>query len=162
MKDVFDLISFLEDRVEYTNRHGIVIDLFRTGIYICSCFPGFEDKQDYISLDLCREFKTVSAFTTYFSIRSNRDLENICPEQLLEHFAIGNMDVYCNVYDPYFGGDLRFRKNENGLFGYDEDTDKYHFIPTLLSSANDFVQHTCNYFLQQSNTPAGKVDFSKS
>jgi hypothetical protein len=159
------LSTFLENRGEYTNVHDVSIDVMSGDVVYIECiYPGFDNSNKYISLEIGVEYKTIAEFASSFFIHSLRDLENISPCLLLQYFGEGKMglEVYCSIDDIYFGGSFRFRKNERGIFALDEDTDRYHAVWATLSNPDDFVNYTTSYFLECGNPPPERVEFSES
>jgi hypothetical protein len=140
-----DIIDFIcEQGGIYANSHGVSM---ATGInnnllvasHIRKVGAGSGESLEYFINE-----HTIRDFILDFGIRKVEDLAQIQPGQLRHLYEAGKALLVCDIGDPDTYP-LSFRKIGNRMIVIDNN-DNIHPLPGILTTPNEFIQHTRYYF----------------
>jgi len=145
-----EILKLLEDPLDgYTNlfdvqitanlkiQHDRVLRSTLQSISVTGYYPGYDNQQKEISLEVYADFKTILDFINRYKIVEVMDLEFITPELLLQHYQEGKGAVFCSVDSNY----LYFRIENDAMFVSDYSKPERK-IDKLLVGVEEFIEYT--------------------
>jgi len=138
-----ELREFFEDNGIIMNPFEVEIDSDLEYVNVCSLFPGYQEKDKMMSVELTCYCETMVDFICLFNLTSTRDLESITPEFLQSLYEQGNAEI-AYISHTYTSRILFFRKQEKSLFARTEDF-LQHKVATDLTTPDDFIAYSKNY-----------------
>ena len=152
MNDWDELDAILQ-KYDYTfiNDNGVVFTRVAPGfMFVDSPWPGRYIIDEISLVYLCND---ASDFFDRLEIKNANELYKVNQEILLKLFHAGEVIVACKTDE---GEILEFLKSEGKLIANKEDSDLIHIVKPDLSTPEEFIEYTKQYFLKLKDEPIRK------
>lgn len=155
--DIEEFWDRLSKEGEYKNSKGVQFEqLTGSEIYVNSKWPNFREKTDLFQLDLGGYFESTRKLSDALELRSKYDMEQLSPENMVDHFRKGNIHLVCMTFNGIFTGSLTFSVAENMLQAYNHQDDVNIQIDRIFETPDQYCDFTSDYFAKR--PPAENID----
>ena len=142
MKDVsYDIQAFMERELGlYLNPHCVEVSMSVEGDIGVSASWNDEIIDEDFSLELTYDVDNIDTFVDTFNLQDADELECLTPDDLLEQFHNGKVEIYCAIDCEGLYYELVFHKTKNRIWARDEEN-TIHMVSRPLRTPSEFIDY---------------------